>query len=175
MASNAAGDVDPSELRCPVCRTHFTQPKLLPCGHVLCRKCVVTCLQSKVNAQCPTCCCPVLDEARGRGVTARELQSVADALPTDLALAALCGLAQLPGQEKRLLRVRRESRGSVCGLRGRLLQELRQGPPQAVHVQETQADGPERADHRHTNPRPTPRYLHSPQGRSVQSVLIHTQ
>jgi hypothetical protein len=72
-----------------VCQIHFNQPKILPCGHVMCAGCIASRLQSKADAGCPTCGSPVLE---GQGDAARTQQGLKDAidqLPTDLVLAAL--------------------------------------------------------------------------------------
>ena len=51
MATAAAWD-EPSYMECTVCHEHFTLPKLLPCGHLLCRHCLVTWLKSQPEVSC---------------------------------------------------------------------------------------------------------------------------
>ena len=74
-------------MECTVCHKHFTLPTLLPCGHLLCRHCLVQWLKSQPEAKCPVCRCAIVDpkERKGRG----RLEDIADGFPTDLAMAAL--------------------------------------------------------------------------------------
>eukprot|EP00745_Piridium_sociabile_P011137 TRINITY_DN17981_c0_g2_i4.p1 TRINITY_DN17981_c0_g2~~TRINITY_DN17981_c0_g2_i4.p1 ORF type:complete len:235 (+),score=52.28 TRINITY_DN17981_c0_g2_i4:171-875(+) len=80
MASAAA-----SPLECPVCHEGFNEPKLLPCAHLVCRKCVVSWLEKGGHQSgCPLCRAPILPDAlKGQG----DLGAQVDALPTDLATA----------------------------------------------------------------------------------------
>jgi|AntAceMinimDraft_5_1070358.scaffolds.fasta_scaffold521054_1 hypothetical protein len=39
--------------KCPVCMEHYTDPRMLPCTHSLCRACVAGCLNNK--EECPVC------------------------------------------------------------------------------------------------------------------------
>ena len=46
----------PNETReCSVCHELFTEPKLLPCGHHLCRRCLVSWMKIQEEAHCPLC------------------------------------------------------------------------------------------------------------------------
>ena len=85
MATAVAWD-EPSHMECTVCHEHFTLPKLLPCGHLLCRHCLVTWLKSQPEANCPLCRCAIVDPKERKG---RSLEDIADSFPTDLAMAAL--------------------------------------------------------------------------------------
>ena len=85
MATAAALD-EPSNMECTVCHKHFTLPKLLPCGHLLCRHCIVSWLKSQPEANCPVCRCAIVDPKERKG---RSLEDIADGFPTDLAMAAL--------------------------------------------------------------------------------------
>ena len=85
MATAAALD-EPSNMECTVCHEHFTLPKLLPCGHLLCRHCLVSWLKSQPEANCPLCRCAIVDPKERKG---RSLEDIADGFPTDLAMAAL--------------------------------------------------------------------------------------
>ena len=85
MATAAVLD-EPSNMECTVCHEHFTLPKLLPCGHLLCRHCLVSWLKSQREASCPLCRCAIVDPKELKG---RSLEDVADGFPTDLAMAAL--------------------------------------------------------------------------------------
>nr|KAG5712432.1 hypothetical protein BaRGS_011406 [Batillaria attramentaria] len=73
-------------MECPVCHEEFSQPKILPCAHLLCRDCLVTWLKSEGDAECPLCRCAIV-AASERG--SKSCEEVADGLPTDLAMAAL--------------------------------------------------------------------------------------
>ena len=75
-----------SDLECPVCHEDYTQPKILPCNHRVCRHCVVSWLR-KGGRQvgCPLCRVSILPRTRsGQG----DLGFLVDALPTDLAIVA---------------------------------------------------------------------------------------
>ena len=85
MATAAALD-EPSNMECTVCHEHFTLPKLLPCGHLLCRHCLVSWLKSQPEANCPLCRCAIVDPKERKGGS---LEDIADGFPTDLAMAAL--------------------------------------------------------------------------------------
>ena len=85
MATAAACDV-PSDMECTVCHIPFTLPKLLPCGHLLCRHCLVTWLKSQPEAKCPLCRCTIVEPHERKD---RSLEDIADDFPTDLAMAAL--------------------------------------------------------------------------------------
>nr|KAG5693405.1 hypothetical protein BaRGS_009878 [Batillaria attramentaria] len=79
-------------MECPVCHEEFSQPKILPCAHLLCRDCLVTWLKSEGEAECPLCRCAIV-AASERG--SKSFEEVADGLPTDLAMAALlCSAAK---------------------------------------------------------------------------------
>ena len=85
MATAVTWD-EPSHMECTVCHEHFTLPKLLPCGHLLCRHCLVTWLKSQPEANCPLCRCAIVDSKERTG---RSLEDIADGFPTDMAMAAL--------------------------------------------------------------------------------------
>ena len=85
MATAVACD-EASNMECTVCHEHFTLPKLLPCGHLLCRHCLVSWLKSQPEANCPLCRCAIVDRKERKG---RSLEDIADGFPTDLAMAAL--------------------------------------------------------------------------------------
>ena len=85
MATAVACD-EPNNMECTVCHEHFTLPKLLPCGHLLCRHCLVSRLKSQPEASCPLCRCAIVDPKERKG---RSLEDIADGFPTDLAMAAL--------------------------------------------------------------------------------------
>ncbi|XP_076453888.1 E3 ubiquitin-protein ligase Midline-1-like [Babylonia areolata] len=83
MDSAAACD-EPSEKECSVCHELFTDPKLLPCGHLLCRQCLLSWITSKKGALCPMCRSPIVDAQTGIHSTSWE--EIADRFPTDLSM-----------------------------------------------------------------------------------------
>ena len=47
-----------SEITCPICREHYTEPKVLPCLHYYCKKCILKLAirtQSGESFHCPEC------------------------------------------------------------------------------------------------------------------------
>ncbi|KAL8600832.1 hypothetical protein ACOMHN_056490 [Nucella lapillus] len=82
--------VEPSDssdrLSCCVCHQNFIDPKILPCGHLLCRHCLLSWMQANKDAGCPLCRSHVV-EGEGRGT--KSLEDVADGLPTDLSMVRL--------------------------------------------------------------------------------------
>lgn len=73
--------VTKSPLECPVCHKDYTDPKILPCGHIVCQKCVLSWLQThSEKAECPLCSQPILSSAKKRQ---GEFSTLVDALPTD--------------------------------------------------------------------------------------------
>ena len=49
-----------SEITCPICQEHYTEPKLLPCLHYYCKKCILKLAlrtQSGKSFHCPECRC----------------------------------------------------------------------------------------------------------------------
>ncbi|XP_070205507.1 E3 ubiquitin-protein ligase TRIM33-like [Littorina saxatilis] len=86
MATAAPPVPEPDDMDCSVCHEQYVQPKLLPCGHLLCHHCLLSWLQSQDQALCPLCRCAIVDpEERGQ----KSVQDVADGFPTDLAMADL--------------------------------------------------------------------------------------
>ena len=78
--------VEPNEEECSVCHEQFTEPKLLPCGHLMCRHCLLSWLKSQAEAKCPLCRCAIVDPEE---LGSKSLEDIADGFPTDLAMAAL--------------------------------------------------------------------------------------
>ena len=90
--ATASVPVEPNEKECTICHEQFTEPKLLPCGHLLCRHCLLSWLQSQTEANCPLCRCAIVEpEERG----SKSLENIVDGFPTDLAMAALVESQQL--------------------------------------------------------------------------------
>ena len=49
-----------SEITCPICQEHYTEPKILPCLHYYCKKCILKLTlttQSGKSFHCPECRC----------------------------------------------------------------------------------------------------------------------
>ena len=49
-----------SEITCPICQEHYTEPKVLPCLHYYCKKCILKLAlrtQSGKSFHCPECRC----------------------------------------------------------------------------------------------------------------------
>ena len=49
-----------SEITCPICQEHYTEPKVLPCLHYYCKKCIFKLalrIQSGKSFHCPECRC----------------------------------------------------------------------------------------------------------------------
>ena len=49
-----------SEITCPICQEHYTEPKVLPCLHYYCKKCIIKLAlrtQSGKSFHCPECRC----------------------------------------------------------------------------------------------------------------------
>ncbi|XP_076455151.1 E3 ubiquitin-protein ligase TRIM56-like isoform X1 [Babylonia areolata] len=89
MASAVAAD-STDTLTCSVCHNFFHDPKLLPCGHLLCRDCLLSWMESNKNASCPLCRHRIVD-ADSEG----NLNEIADMLPTDLSMVRLVEAEQL--------------------------------------------------------------------------------
>ncbi|XP_070174151.1 myosin heavy chain, embryonic smooth muscle isoform-like [Littorina saxatilis] len=85
--ATASLSVEPDEMECSVCHEHFKEPKVIPCGHMLCRHCLLSWLQSPNEALCPLCRCPMIDEKNRK--SANSLADIADDFLTDRAMSAL--------------------------------------------------------------------------------------
>ena len=96
MATAVACD-EPSDMECTVCHEHFTLPKLLPCGHLLCRHCLVRWLKSQPEAKCPLCGSAIVEPHERKD---RSLEDIADGFPTDLAMAALVEADRLLSKQR---------------------------------------------------------------------------
>ncbi|XP_025114372.1 E3 ubiquitin-protein ligase TRIM33-like isoform X2 [Pomacea canaliculata] len=80
---------EPHERECAVCTEELTTPKILPCGHLLCRECVISWMDSKPDAGCPLCRCPIVEQSDGSS------SDTVDALPTDFVMEALVESARV--------------------------------------------------------------------------------
>lgn len=79
MATPILGYLD---YKCSVCNDWFNQPKLLVCGHDLCRECLVKWLHS--DDLCPLCRSPL---ASSPEKTVKSFEDIADNLPDNLVMA----------------------------------------------------------------------------------------
>ena len=84
--ATASVPVQPNERNCSVCHKQFTKPKLLPCGHLLCRHCLLSLLQPQAGAECPLCRCSIVKPEEWGNKSPND---IADGFPTDLAMEAL--------------------------------------------------------------------------------------
>ncbi len=110
--ATASVPVEADDKECPVCHELFTDPKLHPCGHLLCRHCLISWLQSKAQAHCPLCRCVIVDpKERTDG---KSLEDIADGFHTDLAMAALVESQQLLSKDHPCESCVTETATSVC-------------------------------------------------------------
>ncbi|XP_076459905.1 E3 ubiquitin-protein ligase TRIM33-like isoform X2 [Babylonia areolata] len=86
MATAAAQDDGPRDTECIVCHELLTIPKILPCGHLLCRHCLLPWLKTPPEAKCPVCRFPILVAQRA---SQESLDSVVDTFPTHLFVEAI--------------------------------------------------------------------------------------
>ncbi|XP_025080965.1 E3 ubiquitin/ISG15 ligase TRIM25-like isoform X2 [Pomacea canaliculata] len=87
-----AAVVQTHERECAVCTNDFTTPKILPCGHLLCLECVIRWMDSKPDAGCPLCTCPIVEHDDN---SSRTSVTVADVLPTDHVMEAIVESARV--------------------------------------------------------------------------------
>lgn len=88
---------DETDLECSVCSEIFNIPKLLHCGHLLCRQCLINWLTTKPNAQCPLCRFPILNHSQS---VSHGWAAVADEFLTDVAMEDLVEVERLMRLEK---------------------------------------------------------------------------
>ena len=104
--------VEPDDKECPVCHELFADPKLLPCGHLMCRRCLISWLQSKAQSHCPLCRCVIVDPEKRTG--GKNLEDIADGFPTDLVMAALVESQQLLSNDQPCQACVTETATSLC-------------------------------------------------------------
>ena len=110
--ATASVPVEADDKECPVCHELFADPKLLPCGHLLCRHCLISWLQSKAQAHCPLCRCVIVDPEERTG--GKSLEDIADGFPADLAMAALVESQQLLSKDHTCQCCVTETAASLC-------------------------------------------------------------
>ncbi|KAL8617692.1 hypothetical protein ACOMHN_039640 [Nucella lapillus] len=89
MATAAPVEKDTMQINCCACSEVFVEPKILPCGHLVCRQCLISWLQTETEARCPVCTYPIVDGQ----VTC--VDDVVDRFPTHLLMADIVKQASL--------------------------------------------------------------------------------
>ncbi|KAK7087645.1 transcription intermediary factor 1-beta-like [Littorina saxatilis] len=85
--ATAPASTSSSPLECPVCHETFDEPKMLPCTHLVCTKCILSWLaKAGATAGCPLCRAPVLSPSRQGH---HDLEAEVKRLPTDLVTVAV--------------------------------------------------------------------------------------
>ncbi|XP_070206247.1 E3 ubiquitin-protein ligase TRIM45-like [Littorina saxatilis] len=97
MATAAGTSSADTETECSVCHELLKNPKLLPCAHVLCRHCLLSWLASNPEAFCPLCRGAIADPNEKNKTKGWE--EVVDALPDDVAMAALVDSTRVLSQD----------------------------------------------------------------------------
>ncbi|XP_076451093.1 uncharacterized protein LOC143286987 isoform X1 [Babylonia areolata] len=83
MASADAGPPEPCNQECSICNELFKIPKVLPCGHLLCHKCLLTLMKKQHKARCPLCQDVIVKSSDQQP---ESLEDVVSRFPTDLAM-----------------------------------------------------------------------------------------
>ena len=81
--ATASVPMNQKSTECSVCHKLFTEPKLLSCGDLLCRQCLLSCLKSYEEAECPVCQSLIV-EAKVR--KNKSVEDITDGFPTDQAM-----------------------------------------------------------------------------------------
>lgn len=87
----AAANPEDLSYKCPVCNHYLEQPKIVPCGHDICRECLISMFPTSTRVTCPLC--PdniVTPEAND----AQSFADIVDSLPDDLAMVVVVECAQ---------------------------------------------------------------------------------
>ncbi|XP_025114190.1 E3 ubiquitin-protein ligase TRIM56-like [Pomacea canaliculata] len=95
--ATTSGTQEPQETECSVCQGNFVVPKILQCGHIFCRDCIVSVINSKTQPGCPLCRNAIVDPTKQEAGIIPE--SYADSLPTDFAMDALAASVEALAQE----------------------------------------------------------------------------
>ena len=82
------------DTHCLVCHGLLTDPRLLPCAHTVCRRCLLSQLAGRQQALCPICSYTITDAGQGR-MRDQGWEGVVDALPRDRASEALVQATRL--------------------------------------------------------------------------------
>ncbi|PVD21975.1 hypothetical protein C0Q70_17778 [Pomacea canaliculata] len=102
---------EPPDTECSVCHNNFVEPKILFCGHLLCRECIVSIIKSKNQSNCPLCINPIASQ---EALKSQSPESIADSLPTDFVMDALVLSVDLKTQRPVCCGCRREEADSIC-------------------------------------------------------------
>ncbi|PVD22079.1 hypothetical protein C0Q70_17882 [Pomacea canaliculata] len=102
---------EPPDTECSVCHNNFFEPKILLCGHLLCRECIVSIIKSKNHPDCPLCQDPIASQ---EALESQSPESIADSLPTDFVMDALVLSVDLKTQTPVCCGCRREEADSIC-------------------------------------------------------------
>ena len=95
FADMASKPDETNQLECPVCHEDYADPKILPCSHLTCYRCVVSLLKKTVGqGGCPVCRAPIAPPTSlGQG----DFVTLVDALPTDLLMVDMVQSKELLG------------------------------------------------------------------------------
>ena len=143
--------VEPNEEECSVCHEQFTEPKLLQCGHLLCRHCLLSWLKSQAEAKCPLCRCAIVEpEERG----SKSLEDIADGFPTDLAMAALVEADRLLNKGHNCCVCEDVAATCLCLITAEtcFCQPLSESPQQTESIKASHCGGPVLSDARQESP-----------------------
>lgn len=78
------------QCECPVCQEDYKDPKLLRCGHTICRQCVLSWLETGGPQKgCPLCRASILPPQSAGSNTAVDVAGLVDVLPADVASLAV--------------------------------------------------------------------------------------
>eukprot|EP00745_Piridium_sociabile_P023646 TRINITY_DN36938_c0_g1_i12.p1 TRINITY_DN36938_c0_g1~~TRINITY_DN36938_c0_g1_i12.p1 ORF type:complete len:391 (+),score=80.41 TRINITY_DN36938_c0_g1_i12:90-1262(+) len=94
--ATAAVCEEPSETDCSICSETYTEPKLLLCGHLLCRHCLMSWVTSKEDAKCPLCRSTIMD-AQSR--SSRSFEHFVDKLPNDIGMKNIADAKRILNKE----------------------------------------------------------------------------
>ncbi|KAK7088337.1 E3 ubiquitin/ISG15 ligase TRIM25-like [Littorina saxatilis] len=112
MATAAGASSADSDIECSVCHELFKNPKLLPCAHVLCRHCLLSWLASNSEALCPLCRGAIADPKEKS--KAKGWEEVVDALPDDVAMAAVVESTRVLSQDHVCVGCEDSGAESIC-------------------------------------------------------------
>ncbi|XP_076438903.1 putative E3 ubiquitin-protein ligase MID2 [Babylonia areolata] len=88
-------DKEIDNLRCPVCLDLFEDPKLLPCGHMACRKCLLNWLEANtLPKRCPECRANITEENVCKLSATLTPEEICEALPTNTITRSLVEAAR---------------------------------------------------------------------------------
>ncbi|XP_076448726.1 uncharacterized protein LOC143285379 [Babylonia areolata] len=86
----------PADRECKVCLEDMKEPKVLPCGHMMCQNCLVLWMKSKSETLCPLCRSPIW---AGKETGGKEPEQIADSFFTDRYMMKVVEAAQFLRQQ----------------------------------------------------------------------------